>query len=241
MRRKRSFLSDRAWKTIPFQRCGKSPKQHLLDIMADVPWLLEVGDYLAGDPFSTDAFAKFLLLYRYIDRALVAWHDGESPPLSTRELDELGAKTTGITDMDIYIGELMCQYWTSCVLVYSMFAMTLSRCSAHFDVGPYVSRYAADMETAPRTDSKDPRGYITRITRMLGLFLQPEAGEMAIKPAALPLGVCLSYLRATGEMDSADAVMMKELFVKNERGRTLGKFIDGTLVEWSYPGEKKKG
>ena len=51
--RKKCFLQDQDWKTIPWAHVNKTEMQHLLDIMADVPGIFEIIDSVRGEDDKT--------------------------------------------------------------------------------------------------------------------------------------------------------------------------------------------
>lgn len=82
MNRKRSFLSSHEWKTIPWQGIDKTPKDTLLDILVDIPELLEGLDAL----YSLDHNVKkrnhlrhsFLERLMELERELQEWYEQTS-------------------------------------------------------------------------------------------------------------------------------------------------------------------
>ena len=220
MRHKRSFLSDHVWKTLPFQKHGKSTLHHLLDAVVDVSWIMELADEIVSAP-NLELFVKLVRLYKTIDANMEAWKTSHAPYLTVDELNVLGCKTSNITDMDIYVAEVMTLYWTACMILHSSLQIAIQHCR-------WIKEADAIIATLGLGSRNEPRTYVALIAKMVRLFFQPESGDMASKAAAFPMGMSMSYLRDNNLKKSTEYATMLSHFAQSDRGRQLGEFIMGT-------------
>ena len=112
MNRKRSFLSSYEWKTIPWCGLEKTPKDTLMDVLVDIPELLEELDALYSLCYtetSSNRYHAFLGRITDFERELQSWYDHTSeanPWLSTDTL--LSHNEVGLA-----AAHLKAVYWTA--------------------------------------------------------------------------------------------------------------------------------
>ncbi|KAI8153872.1 hypothetical protein K4K49_005139 [Colletotrichum sp. SAR 10_70] len=115
MSRKRSFLSNTAWKTIPWAKISKTPKDVMLDILTDVPALLEEVDILKSNPSGYNC-QRFMKTYQRLDREIVWWLENLSPPTDIlHDLHERKYKNP--TADELAVAHVMTCSWTVCIEV----------------------------------------------------------------------------------------------------------------------------
>lgn len=215
-------MSEEAWKTIPWTNHTKKSKDLLLDVVVDVPELLEISDALAISP-TLEGFRNLIKLYNAVDKGLTAWYGGAAPLARLEDLFQRGLETASAGDYAVV--EIMTIYWTMCLLTYVALHQSLKRCSG-------IPGTETSMDHVDMSSRIDPRQYCKRITEVVGIFFQPSAGIMYSKSAAFPMGVAMGYLMYTDGLGSEDAKKLLELFSTSPRGNTMGKFIKGSVSEW---------
>ncbi|KAK4502712.1 hypothetical protein PRZ48_006138 [Zasmidium cellare] len=78
LQRKRTFLSQPKWKTVPWQGTSSDPKNHiqrLKDTFADLPGLLEDGDALCSTCCDSPSSNNSLAIKSHIDNLVNAFHN----------------------------------------------------------------------------------------------------------------------------------------------------------------------
>ncbi|OLN94292.1 hypothetical protein CCHL11_02814 [Colletotrichum chlorophyti] len=221
MSRKRTFLSDLQWKTIPWSETPKSAKDVLIDILVDVPVLLEQADLLqrAHQP-ALKMCRRFMETYRRLDRELRWWLENLSP--ESRWLDDLTVRSfKHPTGDDIALAHVMTLFWTTCILVYSSLNMVL-----------YTSPASFASETFQPIDCTDLRQYCTRIADTVEVFFQSEAGLVGMHAAPFPTGTAIKYLMFTEGIGSDDCRKLIGYFKRQNGGAAMGRFLTTSLQEW---------
>ncbi|KAF4833503.1 hypothetical protein CGCSCA4_v013356 [Colletotrichum siamense] len=220
MSRKRSFLSNTAWKTIPWAKISKTPKDVMLDILTDVPALLEEVDILKSNPSGYNC-QRFMETYQRLDRETVWWLENLSPP--TDILDGLHERNyRNPTADELAVAHVMTCFWTVCILVYSSLHAVLS---STFNL-PGIEV----MELAERTN---PRPYCLLIADTVEVFFQPEAGTFGMHAAPFPIGMAIKYLMLTEGFSSKDCMRLIGYFSRQSGGAAMGSFLANTLFVWN--------
>ncbi|KAF5522109.1 hypothetical protein CGCA056_v006564 [Colletotrichum aenigma] len=220
MSRKRSFLSDMAWKTVPWAKIPKTPKDVMLDILIDVPAVLEEVDILKSNPSDYNC-QRFMKTYQRLDREIVWWLENLSPPTDIlHELHERKYKNP--TADELAVAHVMTCFWTVCILVYSSLHAVLS---STFNL-PGIEV----MEQAERTN---PRQYCLLIADAVEVFFQPEAGTFGMHAAPFPIGMAIKYLMLTEGFSSKDCMRLIGYFSRQSGGAAMGSFLANTLFVWN--------
>lgn len=222
MRRKRTFLADHDWQTIPWEKNEKTSRDRLLDTAANVPSLLEELDHFCGLP-SPKGFNNLLQSLLYVDEGLTLWFETEAPISHLEDLQARGFDSA--TRGDFAVVEVMNIYWAMCILTYSGLQIVINLSPDLAKSSPTVGR----LTNLPRSN---PRQYCTQIANTAGIFFQPSAGAMFAKSTAFPIGVSLGFFMATEGLSSREAEVLLGYFTKGNQGKAMGAFIKGSVEEW---------
>ncbi|KAI8315473.1 hypothetical protein K4K61_001453 [Colletotrichum sp. SAR11_59] len=220
MSRKRSFLSDMAWKTVPWAKISKTRKDVMLDILTDVPALLEEVDILKSNPSDYNC-QRFMKTYQRLDREIVWWLENLSPPTDILcDLHERNYRNP--TADELAVAHVMTCFWTVCILVYSSLHAVLS---STFNL-PGIE----EMELSER---RNPRPYCLLIADAVEVFFQPEAGTFGMHAAPFPIGMAIKYLMLTEGFSSKDCMRLIGYFGRQSGGAAMGSFLANTLFVWN--------
>ena len=222
LRRKRTFLAEEAWKTIPWREQEKTARDRLLDVAADVPGLLQELDEFC-DWRTSDRLDSLLQNLEQVGAELTHWFETEAPISHVEEIQSRGFEAA--TKGDIAVVEVMTVYWTMCLLTYSALYIIIH---LRPDL-PMSSPAIAKLMSLPRSH---PRWYCTLIADTVGVFFQPHAGGMFAKSAAFPIGVSLGYFMSTEGLDSREAKLLLGYLTAGNQGKAMGAFIKGSVQEW---------
>ncbi|TEA17832.1 Beauvericin cluster-specific repressor BEA4 [Colletotrichum sidae] len=218
--RQRCFLSYPAWKTIPWTRHPKSPRDVMIDTFVDVPGLLESLDLLRDcDPGPEKEFRRTMVVEECwrMDRELTWWFENLGPKTELEDLEARGVDNPTVGD--VAVASIMCLFYTACLLTYSSLRLATAT--------------KADVELPERTD---PRIYCTKIANTVGVFFAPAAGTWGMLSAPLPIGMALVYLNSTeAGFASEDKRKLASFFVKTNSGVGIGKFLVSTQSNGIVP------
>ncbi|CAH0053524.1 unnamed protein product [Clonostachys solani] len=177
MARKRCFLSDPVWKTVPWTEHKKTPRDHLLDILVDLPAILEAIDVAQGwkDADKKQLCFTFIVkgLQRLLDRML-EWHDrhfsslDEFPRYLDKQLPEV------IEVGQLAAAHVMSLYWSMCVR-----AVTI----LHRLQPPGSPRHPVDIDACCHD-----------IVCTLRIFTHPSAGMFRQHITPFPMSTALLHL-----------------------------------------------
>ena len=194
--REKSFLADPSWKTIPWSNAKKTPNDFVLDILVEVPSLLEAIDAMksCGSP---DQKAKFRDVIRNgyfkLHMCLTEWrktfsrviiHDGKEY-----------ARTAIITPQLLATTNISTLYWTACLVVYNMVGKVLLEEGGEDLDGRYI----------------EPEIFCRKILQVIPIFFNPAAGIFRVHLVTFPMGVVMIYLAG---MPPGSMVEERDLFAK---------------------------
>ncbi|KAL0939526.1 uncharacterized protein CTRU02_206136 [Colletotrichum truncatum] len=221
MDRKRNFLSEDAWKTIPWTKIPKSPKDVLLDILIDLPALLEEVDLLQQAPGSgAEISRRFMQTYQRLDREIAWWLQNLSPP--RKILDDLHERNyKNPTADDLAVAHIMTHFWAACIVVYSSLHMAL-----------LLPKFTG-IDSIVFTERTDPRPYCVQIADVVDIFFQPEAGTFGLHSAPFPVGMAIKYLMFTEGLTSPDCARLIGYFSRQSGGAAMGRFLMNSYPEWT--------
>ncbi|KAF4893460.1 hypothetical protein CGCF415_v008583 [Colletotrichum fructicola] len=220
MSRKRSFLSDMAWKTVPWAKIPKTRKDVMLDILTDVPALLEEVDILKSNPSNYNC-QRFMKTYQRLDREIVWWLENLSPPTDIlHDLHERKYKNP--TADELAVAHVMTCFWTVCILVYSQLHAVLSS-----------TLNLPGIEVMELSERTNPRTYCLLIADAVEVFFQPEAGTFGMHAAPFPIGMAIKYLMLTEGFSSKDCMRLIGYFSRQSGGGAMGSFLANTLFVWN--------
>jgi hypothetical protein len=205
-RRKRSPLSTLEWKTVPWTLIPKNNSDTLVDILVDIPGLLEQVDEVRACEYLGEKRERQLLLQRNcweLDAALRAWSATTKPGRSAESFDSGLDRDVPLDDLAT--AHLMNLYWTICLLVYG----TLHQVSD------------PDAVLPPRTD---PALYSHNIAMSTAIFFNDNSGWWGQISSAFAMGVAMQYIAASG-VQNDDYKRLHRFFMYRKGGVRLGDFL----------------
>ncbi|GKU07419.1 hypothetical protein FLAG1_09147 [Fusarium langsethiae] len=223
-RRKRSPFSQQQWKRTPLWRSvTDSPLNKLIDILVEVPGLLEDLDILrqASHMMKSEELANKLKdTCRACESDLLSWEAEIGDVLTTYDYTIVGeVLPLPNNDDDLAVIYLSCYYWMACLMVYS----TIGFCELE---DPKTDKERGLMDCP---NQRIARSYAYRIAHAIRLLFQPPAGDYSSVAVFFPLGNAIRYL----------------IMVETYGGSFVGQFLknlqadDG--VNYGYPAERLVG
>ncbi|KAL1622150.1 hypothetical protein SLS54_005217 [Diplodia seriata] len=207
--RKKSIFSEPEWKEVPWQAIPKTPKDALLDIMIDLPTLMEsLDNFIEGDH---DEDTKEALRVRLIqecwdaDRRLSEWVENMRLVVNLDLNELIYVERLG----NFAAAQLVNLYWACCIMLFSVLQ------SANMS--------SAKPETLPL--GTDPRIYARKIARSASYFFGPDAGIFGTHAASFPIGMALTVLLKAGKQEEEDRKLLTGIFNIPGVGVTIGKFL----------------
>ncbi|KAL2814826.1 hypothetical protein BJX63DRAFT_192432 [Aspergillus granulosus] len=186
-RRKRLFLADPEWKTIPWLKHEKTPRDHLIDVVMDMTALFEDTDIMKACP---DPAKKKILRQQLIDgflalkHGLLNWQTLHAPdyhPIYTA--DDLPDE---VCPEDLTGAHLMTLFWATAIVACS----NLDALCA-----PHGAEYHVEW---------DLDEFCGNIVRTLPFFGHPSMGLFRQHVAVYPMTVALHYICAAGPQRLVD-------------------------------------
>jgi hypothetical protein len=201
--RQATFISSEEWCSIPWQLHAKPPWQKAMDIMAQVPELLEKFDKL-NQITSCDYWQvrRMQLLNRcgILDEALQAWYQDLPSSFDLETAGDLWyTKASRRIDspfpIELYFrdqihAQALILYWATCVLVYN--TMQKVRQAPDSTTASQVKPALPARHEILSTQT-DPYHYATCIVQSIPYFLDPSVGLLTRKIFAFPLGTAYAY------------------------------------------------
>ncbi|KAH8728245.1 hypothetical protein GQ44DRAFT_63715 [Phaeosphaeriaceae sp. PMI808] len=177
--RKRSFLNEERWKTIPWRGRVKTPNDTLLDIFAGIPEALEnvncFGELSSGSPQGQakdlETRAKCWTLHFQL-QAWIAQNESEIYTPTTHT-------ATPLIFPSLEIACLTIRYWVAALLLYSALDTAIG-------IPPTETQ-------CTHPDRPHPRHFARLIARSAQYFFQEELGITGMIAVSFPLGNALFY------------------------------------------------
>ncbi|KAL3465340.1 hypothetical protein BJX64DRAFT_63600 [Aspergillus heterothallicus] len=180
-RRKRLFLAEPEWKTIPWLKIEKTPRDHLLDVMMDMTGLFEDTDNMKVCPNPVE---KEVLRQQLIDgflalkHGLLSWQKLHAPNyLPTYTADDLPDK---VHPEDLADAHLMTLFWATSIVACSNLDALYAPHGAEYHVKWDLDEFCG------------------HIVRTLPFFGHPSMGLFRQHVAVYPTTVALHYICAAG-------------------------------------------
>ncbi|KAK4031328.1 Sterigmatocystin biosynthesis regulatory protein [Parachaetomium inaequale] len=214
LRRKQSVLSTPEWKSIPWQEIPKNLKDILVDILVDMPGLVEAFDDMkhCTEP-SRQAALRLELVQKCWeqDRQLLTWSgllfQGVNPgkqPCTEPRSEDFVTHVAQVHGMSLF--------WTTSLVLYSILRMAS---------GPQ-----ADLP-----ERADPMHHARHLIHAITILLQPKAGLYGQQSAALPLEVALQYTRALSSSSRENEALLNTLkALKDDLGNGLTRMINASAA-----------
>ncbi|KAL2831842.1 hypothetical protein BDW59DRAFT_125810 [Aspergillus cavernicola] len=177
--RKRVFLADLEWKTIPWLYHEKTPRDHLVDVLVDLTGLFEDLDLMKS---CQDMYEKEIARQNLIDRFLqlnqdlLTWQALYAPDFQPR--DELPGS---VPPQDLVGAHLMTTFWATAIIS-SGNLRGLWYPGEEFDLGPDL-----DLDL-----------FCGNIVRTFPFFNHPSMGLFRAHIYTFPMTVAIHYICAAG-------------------------------------------
>lgn len=194
--RKKSFLADPSWRNIPWSNAKKTPKDFILDILAEVPSLFEVIDIMKSCE-SSHQKSKYRdgirNGYLELEMSLTQWRKTFSRVLIHQGKEY--ANTEIITPRLLATTHISTLYWTACLVIYTMIGNVLLEEEEEDLDGRYI----------------DPGIYCKKILEVVPVFFNPAAGIFRIHLVTFPMSIVMIYLAS---MPPRSMIEERNLFAK---------------------------
>ncbi|KAF2729457.1 hypothetical protein EJ04DRAFT_66749 [Polyplosphaeria fusca] len=218
--RKAIVLNNEEWKSVPWRRIPKTPKDSLMDVMMGVPELHELQDILTSSenmsPGEREATRdKIAALYWKLDHQLQTWsalNDSHIHHPDTEDPIPITFSNLTLADMQITV-----LYWAICVKLYEILHQVLD-----------------DQPTSPPLSSstRSPRLYARRIARAIEVFFQPEWGTFGATVTAFPVGVAMRFFGANGNnQDRAYQKLVLDVWANPHLPSAIKSFLVSMLAQ----------
>jgi len=215
LRRKQLALSTPEWKSIPWEVIPKNLKDVLVDVLVDMPGLVQAFDemQLCSDSAQQTTLRSSVVQKCWEhDRQLLTWSNlvfqglkpGTQPCTDPLSVD-LVTRIAQVHGMSLF--------WTTSLILYSILRMA---------AGP-------EEDLPGRTD---PMHHAHQLVDAISILLQPTAGLYGQQSAALPLEVALQYTTAWSlKSPSAEQESVLETLrrLKDELGTGLGRTMNAAI------------
>lgn len=236
--RKATYLADAAWKAVPWaMRSDKSAKHYLVDILADIPGLLERVDALKAarrghtpheddieeDDKEEEKRQALLKDSLDVDKALDKWYAEYASdilldlPVLLHGLDDTmspGA-ASAVSAPTLAAAHIMTLYWTTCLAVATLVFTPLGLSGHHMHV--------------------DPDDCFRLIVRALSVFVRPGTGLFRVHLTTFPASAALLYadILPPGELLAEKRMLAARL--ADEECASIRRHISSL-----YPGKVEK-
>ncbi|CRG91336.1 hypothetical protein PISL3812_08384 [Talaromyces islandicus] len=210
--RKKCFLSDPAWKKLPWNEIKKSPKDLLLDILVDVPTLFEAIDIMSHckDAIQKADYLECLYLeYVSLEKRLRMWHRKFSPVLIILERNIIVQDV--VVPQILAAGHVSTLYWATCIIVYGIVAISLM-----------AEGYG---EECFRGKYINPAIFCQNILRIIPLFLHYSTGIFRVHLATPPLSIAMIYLCSLHPEEMKEEKAMLSGYLQDPLCSTMRKFL----------------
>ncbi|VUC26334.1 unnamed protein product, partial [Clonostachys rosea] len=177
-------LARHEWKTVPWRKIPKTPRDTLLDIMLELPGLYEERDRIKalGDGNEQLVCAQWLLREKCfrLHEELQEWAETDGKKALELEelvnLEEADAASSTTSSEEFAMGHLVMLHHAARIVVYDVLR----------------SQTGNNAEAMP--GYIDPMIYCRKLENFMAFFLVPNAGSVFLNAAILPITVALDYL-----------------------------------------------
>jgi len=210
--RTRTVLNEPQWKTLPWKGRVKTPNDSLLDIMAEIPEILEnVNRWGALSSGSIEDEARDLQTSARcwtLHLQLQEWL-----ALNEHEIHEPVTRTpTPITFPNFEVATLTTRYWVISLLLYTA-----------LDTASRVPPINADC-THP--DRPHPRHFARLIARSASYFFREEFGATGATSIAFPLGNTMLFMSRNPAVDGPYMGLIKKAWGNPDLPSAIKNFLD---------------
>ncbi|PIG88387.1 hypothetical protein AARAC_004642 [Aspergillus arachidicola] len=226
--RKPTYLATPEWTSLPWKGWKKTPKQHLLDLMLEIPALLQMIDSVHS---ASDLSQKLKMLSRVWDvysslyRRLQTWYEAYQSDFPSKLHWEQPSRfhtvyaippervpSTCIYFSDFESGHIHLLYWTSHVLLFSNLAEGSQSPSPPFPC-----------------DVQDMHDMAVNIARSVEYFLQPKTVALGACVISFPTTVAFGYFEY---FNLPECDWFHQIFAYTRKfGVDVGGFLDAMPSE----------
>ncbi|KAH8680733.1 hypothetical protein BX600DRAFT_543431 [Xylariales sp. PMI_506] len=213
--RKASVLGNPDWKTMPWLKIPKTPKDYLLDIVIEIPGLFEMLDMFGTEcERSNGAGSKlyFCKMCRGISDGLRTWYNTTGSTIESLICANLSSGSTVTSVEDVAKGQLLLIYWC-CIILYR-------------ELHEAVMGLLVDGEIIASPPPEDADAACRKILQVLAIFLNPWPSFFDINIAGFPLLFVNSYIKKQEQagISPREKPALQRLF-DTIGGRTLSALV----------------
>lgn len=243
--RRRSFLADYKWLTIPWEGIEKSDKDLLLDYLVQLPSLLEQVDMARAEciPHLLQLRLDTLLKgCQNLERHFKEWYENmkdhlgglsyyiEQPTLTGSTMEASDFISYNFPDADI--AHVMTLYWTGLHILYSIFeacyciAEDLSPAVSdnmheYFDSSRHVNPFRKDSNTKAAMEMMSSAAI--HLARSIPYFLQPDMNDFGPRIITFPLAMAIFFPnKLAGGQSAWWTAILQRL---EDRGMSIAGFL----------------
>lgn len=235
-RRKRSPFSSREWKTIPWKLRPKAPKDTIIDIMLEVPRVLEGVDYYKttkSEAFRLRLERDILRRCREIDTSLRQWAQQLDGQLTRFDYTAKGLPLEKPTnDKEYALLHLSVLYWFINMMVCSVLSYFLCRSGTQdfaSTSSPGSSSATSEEDMESLDAAEQTAMYASRIAHAVAFLFECDAGLFQNSSGLMALSISLRYFCNPGAMctNGNESQLLGALCAERVMGVTIGQLIDG--------------
>lgn len=244
---------------MPWQKEEKSVKDKLIDMLMDIPGLLEELDNVkAMEDAEKKELARqnALIACKICHQQLTTWEDEAGADLLVYDYVASGFPLpVPKTDIDTALLQMTSLYWVVGILLYSTIGLlkrerpqtpTPTQTPQPKNGQPcYLSPPASvsssissgspspsEALAAATDDRRSPRLCAYKIAHSVHLFWEPAAGAFGNHIGLFPLGVAMRFLASIEPIETSEAYqMMRRLFRRPFLGTEIGTFLSNLQRE----------
>ncbi|EXK30562.1 hypothetical protein FOXG_16486 [Fusarium oxysporum f. sp. lycopersici 4287] len=235
-RRKRSPYSQ-GWKQSQLWRSvTTSPLNQLIDILVEVPALLEDLDIFREAP-SNELYNSILTRCHTCEVEILALGLGFGESLTTYDYTYTREPLPiPKNDDDLAIVYLSCYYWMTCFFIYSTMGFCELESMDSYARGPILNYPSQRIAMS----------YAYKIAHAIHLVFEPPAGTYSSVAAFFLLGTALRYLimvetHGGHDIMSKERLLLVNIFTRPFLGSFVGRFLQNLQVDdgidYGYPAD----
>lgn len=236
-RRRRSPFSSPAWKTIPWKLREKPPKDTIIDIMLEIPRILEGVDRykiteLEGPKIWLER--EVLRRCREVDESLQQWAQELGPDII--RFDHFASPSPPKrpeNDKEYALLHLSLVYWFNRMMVFSILSYFLSQ-NRNQDTGsttsPASSTSGSPSEETESIDAaRQTAMYASRSAHAIAFLFERDAGLFQNSSGLMALSISLRYFSNPGAICTFgnESKILGDLCTESVIGVPIGQLIDG--------------
>ncbi|KAE8418076.1 hypothetical protein BDV36DRAFT_254934 [Aspergillus pseudocaelatus] len=201
--RKPTYLATPEWTSVPWKGCKKEPKQHLLDLMMEIPALLQMVDSVYNAPDchqQLQRLSRVFRVYSSLSRRLRVWHETYKCDYPSKlhweqpsslhlsyAIPQERAPPTCIYFPDLESGHIHLLYWTSHVLLFSNLGMLYLSCATNAPQGchPSLPPFPCNVQ--------EMHNMAVNIAKSSEYFLQPKTVALGACVISFPASIAFGY------------------------------------------------